>query len=311
MGLLDATLGALEIGVLMSIFLFGIATVQVFIYSQSNFKDSLQLRFLVGLIYSLETIHSVCICALLYSLTVVNYGVATTIADAPWSLDLSAVLSAWIGAIIQAFFTYRVKVLSGRLVIPIMIWTLSLSRASLGIMIGVVTLRSKTLTKFIDDYPWLVTTQLVLGAVIDVLNTSSICFYLLRRRSNISMSHKLVDRIVIWSIETGMVTSVTAVAMMICAIAMPHNLVYIGILMPYAKMFSNSLFASLNARRWLRQSTAEVVTAGKSTGSHFKFVQNRAKGLELSEISAKDSKSVPSTATFGGTITFDDGMNKC
>jgi hypothetical protein len=150
----------------------------------------------------LETVHTFCICILLYNITVTRYGIASVIADAPFTLDFSGVLSAWIGAVIQvcslhrvrandrplthtcqAFFAYRVKVISGRLLIPIISWSLSLLRMCFGIMIGVTAFRSGTLLRFIGQWHWLITTEFSISAAIDVLNTTSICFYLLRRRS--------------------------------------------------------------------------------------------------------------------------------
>jgi hypothetical protein len=154
----------------------------------------------------LEVVHTICVCVLLYSLTVTNYGRPTTIVDAPWSLDLSVGLSAWIGAAIQvrlltqtgcvlllltispqAFFAYRVKVVSGSFIIPTISWGLALLRASFGVVLGVTAFRSKTLPHFIHVFRWLVITHLTVGVFTDLLNTVSMCFALLRRRSSIKM----------------------------------------------------------------------------------------------------------------------------
>ena len=44
---LDLTLGALEIGTMLSIFLYGIISVQFYMYTQADFKDHLVTRLLV------------------------------------------------------------------------------------------------------------------------------------------------------------------------------------------------------------------------------------------------------------------------
>ena len=46
---LDLTLGVIEIGAMVSIFIYGIITVQVYIYTQANFKDNFAIRLLVSL----------------------------------------------------------------------------------------------------------------------------------------------------------------------------------------------------------------------------------------------------------------------
>ncbi|KAF8574087.1 hypothetical protein K439DRAFT_1399325 [Ramaria rubella] len=264
MGTLDSTLGAMEIGIFLSIFLYGIATAQVFFYIHSEYKDTLALKLLVSLIGRiLETLHTFCICILLYNLTITNYGISSTIDNAFWSLDLSAVLSAWK----CAFFAYRVKVISDSWFIPVVSWSLSLFRAAFGVVTGVTTMRAKTLTQYIQTDGWLITSQFTICAAIDVLNTVSLCYFLLRRKQ--IWSNRLIDKIVLWSIETESLTSVIVLAMLTCSITMPDNLIYIGILMPYAKLFSNSFLTSsvqfpllivydvypkfsLNARRGLR-----------------------------------------------------------
>ncbi|KAF8496040.1 hypothetical protein JB92DRAFT_3227748 [Gautieria morchelliformis] len=197
---IDETLGALEIGIILSIFLFGVFVVQLFLYSHQNNNDRRWLRSLVSQLLILETTHTFCICILLYNITVTRYGIVSTISDAPFTLDFSGILSAWIGAVIQAFFAYRVRVISGRLLIPIISWSLSVLRMGFGVMIGVTAFRSGTLLRFIGQWHWLITTEFTISAVIDVLNTTSICFYLLRRRSQFHSSSKFVDRIILFSI---------------------------------------------------------------------------------------------------------------
>jgi uncharacterized protein (DUF983 family) len=48
MSALDLSIGAVEIGVLFSTLLYGIVTVQVYLYTEGNFKDPLWLRIMVS-----------------------------------------------------------------------------------------------------------------------------------------------------------------------------------------------------------------------------------------------------------------------
>ena len=48
MSLLDDTLGALEIGIIFSIFLYGIFTIQTYLYTQGRISDPLWIKFLVS-----------------------------------------------------------------------------------------------------------------------------------------------------------------------------------------------------------------------------------------------------------------------
>ena len=48
MSLLDETIGALELGVITSILLYGIFTIQTFLYTQGTINDALWMKFLVS-----------------------------------------------------------------------------------------------------------------------------------------------------------------------------------------------------------------------------------------------------------------------
>jgi hypothetical protein len=48
MTILDLSVGALEIGVLLSTVLYGVATVQAWLYTERNFKDPIWLRIMVS-----------------------------------------------------------------------------------------------------------------------------------------------------------------------------------------------------------------------------------------------------------------------
>ena len=45
---LDLSLGAVELGVLVSTVLFGVATTQAWLYLERNFKDALYIRIMVS-----------------------------------------------------------------------------------------------------------------------------------------------------------------------------------------------------------------------------------------------------------------------
>jgi hypothetical protein len=71
---LNDTLGALEIGVLISLFLFGIVTVQTSVYYDRFPKDPWHVKFLVAFVWVLELGHSLLISYLIYSTTITWYG---------------------------------------------------------------------------------------------------------------------------------------------------------------------------------------------------------------------------------------------
>ncbi|KAF8516665.1 hypothetical protein JB92DRAFT_2909896 [Gautieria morchelliformis] len=270
MSQLDATLGALEIGSIFSLILYGAATVQVINYAQANFKDHWVLRSLVAFVWTLETVHSVLTIHLLYSLTVTNYGNPASLLQASWSIDLQPTFTSFVTASVQSFFGYRVWVLSGRLIIPVICWIGVFLRCLGGVAVGVTSMQSKTLPHFVAQFQWLVTSTIVVAASTDVLTTASLCYYLLHRRSGFEATDRLITKIVFWSVETGLITCICAITIVACCLTMPSNFIWIGLLMFYAKFFSNTLMASLNARNFHKPKAS---VAFDSTGHHFSGVR--------------------------------------
>ncbi|KAF8492940.1 hypothetical protein JB92DRAFT_3000838 [Gautieria morchelliformis] len=252
MSVLGLTLGALEVGVLCSSVLYGVATTQAFLYARGRFKDPIWLQIFVGFVWILETAHTVFIWSDIYSLTVINYGNPETINGTSWSPFASILFTSLLGTTVQSFFGYRVWMLSERLIIPLIIWLGSIFRLGFGSAAAIRFLQAKSLTAYLERDQWMVTTALVISTVIDIINTSALCVYLRRRRSTFKSTQRIVDKLMMYSIETGLICSACTLTTVICSLAMPDNLVYFGMLMIYAKLFSNSLLTSLNARRVFR-----------------------------------------------------------
>jgi len=309
MSSLALTLGALEVGILLSSVLFGVVTVQAFLYTERNFKDPLWLRIVVGIVLLLETIQTIFTWVLLYSLTVTNYGKSDTIIETHqiWTLPVALICSSLIGAIVQNFFGYRVRVFSGRLLIPIMVWIGGILRVAFAIMLVDFILSSETLPQFLQRYHWAVTIELVLPAVVDVLNTSTLCFYLSRRRTGYKPTQRMVDQLMIFAIETGLLTSLCAVAQVICSFVLSDNLVLFALLIIYPKLFSTSFFTSLNRRKSLRQTDSEPVHVWSTGDGSHQFDTDNTVALPLSPRQHNNLQAIPSRVV---PPSFEEGMGK-
>jgi len=273
--------------------LYGMATVQAYRYTEGKFKDPFWIPTMVAFVWILETLHTVFLWMLLYLLTVTHYGQPSTLEEIPWTFAVTFPLSAWLGSITQIFFAYRVKVLSGRMIIPIIAWSGSVLRCALGTTAGGLLITSKTIPVFFARYQWLATTPFVLNVVVDILNTSSLCYYLLRRRSSSKTTQRKVEKLVMYTIETGLITSLCAVAIAICSLILHDNIVYMGLFLVYPKLFSNSLFTSLNARQSLRQTNSTQVW---NTGAFSQETDPETQPVSL-ELSSKQTDHSNATLT--------------
>ncbi|THG98666.1 hypothetical protein EW026_g3548 [Hermanssonia centrifuga] len=65
---------------------------------------------------------------------------------------------------------------------------------------------------------------------------------------------------------TEFTRSIATIASLVCWLVMPHNLVYLGLHFMISKLYANSLLASLNARKTLRQVHSSIVEGSVRPG---------------------------------------------
>ncbi|KAF9496300.1 hypothetical protein BDN71DRAFT_775611 [Pleurotus eryngii] len=104
--------------------------------------------------------------------------------------------------------------------------------------------------------------QLATSLLCDILITGSLVYFLRQGRSSSFRSTRdVVDTLVLYSINIGLVTSILAIITLFIWFTMPQNFIFSTFHIIISKFYINSLLVSLNARRSLRQST-EVDTEG-------------------------------------------------
>ncbi|KAF7358028.1 Glycoside hydrolase [Mycena venus] len=283
---LNATVGALEIGVLCSMFLFGVLTVQVYIYFTQFPRDPNGFKSMVAMVWLLDLGHTIAICHCIYTITVTNYGQPVVLALPPKSLDISIFLSGLIGPLEQGWFTYRLYKFTRTFPLPILCITLSLLRLGGSTGLFVVSLAGPTIQNYLTRLKWLIEAVVIVGALVDVILAVALCYHLsFWRKGGFQRTNKLVNQLMTWTIETGAITSVGAVTVLVTFLAMENNLVYGGVFFLMAKLFSNSLLFSLNARQRFARICAESMILPGSTQQH-----SSIPSLELSPLSAEPSK---------------------
>jgi hypothetical protein len=92
---------------------------------------------------------------------------------------------------------------------------------------------------------------LSLGVVTDVFTAASLSYFLHKMRTGFKRSDTLINRLIIYSVNTGMLTSVFSAAVLATYNIMPINFVYMSLYFILCKLFANSCVATLNTRRFV------------------------------------------------------------
>ncbi|KAJ7747440.1 hypothetical protein DFH07DRAFT_577665 [Mycena maculata] len=245
-----AVLGVMEIGVFFSLVMFGVVALQGYVYFRNCRNDRVRLKLLVGSVLFFELCHSVASCHAVYYFTIVLAGVPELLKPAnSYSLSLTPVFETIITALVQGFFAYRIRLLSGRKHISLVCWGLCFVRFLGGMAMAAESFldvpREPDYFQLQDHYGWLITSALNVGVVLDLIITVSLCFYIRQLYTPYNLpNEELIHRLIAWTIQTGLITSLTSIAVVISFQTMKYNFVWLALYTFLAKLYSNSLLVS-------------------------------------------------------------------
>ncbi|KAF8879705.1 hypothetical protein BD779DRAFT_1122892 [Infundibulicybe gibba] len=246
-----SNLGAMEIATFISLVLCGVGVAQGYSYYHHFTTDRPFLKVMVGTVLALEVSHSIATADVIYDFTITLAAAAVKPTNS-YALSATPLLETLITAIVQSFFAYRIRSLSGNLYISSLCWVLSFLRFLGGVALAIEAFLVPHEPGYVvhrDSMAWLITLVLSVGAAVDLLIAASLCYYLNRLMSPITMRRtaRIMDRLISWTIQTGLVTSMTSVAAVICAMNGNWG-IWMAIYTVLAKLYSNSLLLSLNVR---------------------------------------------------------------
>ncbi|KAF9231826.1 hypothetical protein BU15DRAFT_81938 [Melanogaster broomeanus] len=248
----DASIGATQIGSTVMTFLFGISTLQSYHCIYYYPKDSLWLKSLVSLVWLVGAGHAISVTAGTYSLTVTQLGDFSSedITQIPTGFTWAIVLSEITASLVQGYFAHRVRVFSKKLYIPVFCWFMSALRFAGCSYIAVGTSRAQDLSEFLQSNDWILVPILIGGACLDIIIAASMCYYLKRQKAfAFTRTAKMLDKLMVYSIETGLLTGTYGVTIYICYKFMPTPDSFFAVFMSFPEVFAITMLVSLNLRR--------------------------------------------------------------
>ncbi|KAJ7021008.1 hypothetical protein C8F04DRAFT_275095 [Mycena alexandri] len=255
-------LGVLELGIMIGILFFGVLILQVYIYSICN-SDRALVKLLVAAVFVLEAAHTFSTTQAIYYWTI-TLGDATNKPGTVPGLSLGMIFETFITFLVQAYYIHRVHRFSKNTWIAALLFTLCLLRLGGGVTLTVGSFMNlphePDYFALQDRLAWLITATFTIGAGVDVFVAASLCVYVYRwkREPVMKTTSQLINRIMFWSIQTGLVTSVISVTVVVCFQLMKNNYIWMGVFAILGKLYSNSLLASLNIRSLHRKMDAHT-----------------------------------------------------
>ncbi|KAK7037535.1 hypothetical protein VNI00_011027 [Paramarasmius palmivorus] len=254
-GQIDATIGSMFIGTLIATALWGVTCVQTWFYFDNYRNDRWILKATVIATFLSDTIHQVIICEIVYTYLVSNFGNNDTLKKVLDTVYIEVLFNGFTGLFVQTFLTYRIW--SFRKNIPLVLGIGILVAAEFAVSVAYM---AQGLAWHLNTYQSLKRLRGLsmsinaLAAAADITISASICTLLSSSRTGFAWSNHMINRLMLFSINTGILTSLFACLSLITILIFPDKLIYFCFYFIIGRLYANSLLATLNARRAIRNS---------------------------------------------------------
>jgi len=259
------TFGALLIGGLFAAVLTGAVAVQVVVYFKLYPMDPPLVKALVLITWFLDITHTSLIWAALFQYLIFYFGNAEMIDYITWNLALTVAFTAVLTFLVHCFLAHRIWRLSRRnwyLTIPIL--TLAVLRLASASTTTAEMISLHSFTAFRAHFQWLFTLGLALSSTVDVIITASLLFLLHGSRTGTNRLNAVIDSLIRYTFETGLLTCAGTIVTMLCWLTISHNsLVFMGLHFVISKLYANSLLVTLNTRQIVRRAQSSSSRDGR------------------------------------------------
>jgi hypothetical protein len=303
---LDNTFGAVFIGVIVASLLHGVSVVQAWYYFLHQ-NDNWSLKGLVTAVMVFDSMHELLIAHSLYVYTITNWGNPEELGIIVWSLIVEVLFNGLTALLVQSFLAMRVWKLSNRnKLLTGVVGILVLAEFSCVVAYTVLTLHLQTFEQ-LTKYKFLSILVNALAAAGDVLIAATLCVLLHRSRTGFQRSDTMINKLILFAVNTGVLTSLCAVASLISIVVAGNTFIYIAFYFCIGRLYSNSLLATLNARKFVRGGGEGIhTTSGDLSVSLRDYPQNGNMPSGQKNISIK----IDTTNEFATDSNRGNGLDK-
>ncbi|KAF8896197.1 hypothetical protein BD779DRAFT_566803 [Infundibulicybe gibba] len=227
-----ATLGAIEIGVVVAAILNGVLILQVGRYFHKSGKDPSFLKLIIFVTWLATVTHLIIAASSLYFTTVLQHEepIPSTVLHLSFSFTIS--VGAVIHTSVQAIYAYRL--FRGSAVA----YTVMGTRAA-----------SSPRRSTLEWWNWIFVSELSVAAAADVFMSFFTWWYLTRIcDGSIKKTQRLINRAVLRVVQVGIATSILSICTaIVCAVCQPRA-IWMGLYFPLVPLHPVTLLALLNDR---------------------------------------------------------------
>jgi len=245
--------GAILLGTCFGCGLTGIVFVQCILYYKLYPGDFAWTKVLVFMVWAFDLMHTTCIISAVWESVITNFDKPDNMDDIPSALGLSVAVTAVVTFMVHCFFANRIRMLTKKWYIAAPLVFLAFLRLVAACVSTSEIIRLKRYSLFIQPYPsWVFTLGVTLSASVEFIITTVMIIFLGSRKTGFANMNHIINSLILYTLETGGFTCLVTIASLICWLLMRHNLIFLGMHFAIAKLYANSLLATLNTRKRLR-----------------------------------------------------------
>ncbi|KAF8067839.1 hypothetical protein FPV67DRAFT_1780860 [Lyophyllum atratum] len=246
--------GPALIGVMLNWFLYGALVVQTYVYTQCFPNDTKKLKYLVYIVFALDTIQTALASADAYHWFAEGYGNMLALNDPFISPFDNPILDGILAFAVQVFFCWRIWVLQKSIWIPSLVLVAAVTSLAGALASGIMGFKLNSLAAMNE-----LTVEFSLwcggAALADTLIAVIMTYLLLRARSGSEYrkTDTVLVKIVRLTVETNAITASVAIVTLVCNLAVNGQNSSAAVAPGYVlgKLYSNTLMAVLNNRIYM------------------------------------------------------------
>ncbi|KAI0656141.1 hypothetical protein C8Q70DRAFT_1057004 [Cubamyces menziesii] len=324
---LDNTYGALLLGTAFGLMLYGLTVHQTFRYTRLYPKDKIWLKIFVAGIFVFETFHTALSLVAVYYHLITNYFNPFSLLEGHWSTraspanahqwdsdlvgpEASGVLHITIVSLLtlsSSFYVYRVYHIGPHYAYRICVAIAVMLMVGMFAFTAAATVEAFRLElSDFQRFSWLVSVSFGCAVFADMFLTGALITVLWKSRTGFRRTDSLIEVLVAYSINTGLVTGIFGFLGFIFAIILPGNFIYIGISIVGIKLYANSVLAILNSRKSLSDrllQDCELGTFEPTPGTRPSQAQRPLESWKAARPGAGGNHPTVTTVTFASVPT--------
>ncbi|OCH85178.1 hypothetical protein OBBRIDRAFT_798442 [Obba rivulosa] len=240
--------GPILIGYIIMLFLYSLALAQTVVYLRRSAGDSIRIKTAVVALWIVDNAHATIAIVGMYTYLVKLHGNINGVGLTSWTIGAQVYMTGLSDMIVRSVYAHRIWRLGNTSrMLPALVVCLSALTLVTGLIYGVALAGglSWAESRVIDWCGYI-------GDACEIIADAIIAFImthlLLRLRSGLPERSPILQTILSYTINTGLLTCLLVTASLILFVISPHSSAGLAMYIVLSKLYINALLGTLNAR---------------------------------------------------------------